>query len=101
MKVLEDTVLAQRKIAESYTEQVLQLVKERDPNELEFHQAVEEIFHTLTPVIAKNPHYIEASILERMVEPERSISFRVPWVTDDGKVKVNRGYRVQFNSAIG
>src|SRR5690554_6864073 len=99
MKVLEDTVSAQRTIAESYMQQVLQIVKERDPNEVEFHQAVEEIFYTLIPVIAKNPRYIQASILERMVEPERTISFRVPWVTDDGNVKVNRGYRVQFNSA--
>ncbi len=75
--------------------------KKRNPNESEFHQAVKEIFDSLVPVFEKQPLYMEQGILERMVEPERIISFRVPWVDDNGKVQVNRGFRVQFNSAIG
>src|SRR5699024_2207088 len=67
----------------------------------EFHQAVHVFFHSIKPTLLKNPKYIQHNILERLVEPERSISFQVPWVDDSGKTQVNRGYRVQFNSAIG
>ncbi|MDQ0230858.1 glutamate dehydrogenase (NADP+) [Metabacillus malikii] len=87
--------------AKDYVNQVFETVKKRNPNESEFHQAVKEIFDSLIPIFAKQPKYIEHSILERMVEPERVITFRVPWVDDQGKVQVNRGFRVQFNSAIG
>lgn len=73
----------------------------RDPDEKEFHQAVREVASTLAPFLEKNPKYTEAKILERIAEPERVITFRVPWVDDQGKVQVNRGYRVQMNSAIG
>ena len=84
-----------------YIEKVLADVKAKNANEPEFIQAVEEVLTTLTPVIEANPQYEKAAILERMVEPERTVMFRVPWVDDNGVVQVNRGYRVQFNSAIG
>lgn len=84
-----------------YIEAVLNGVKQRDPHEPEFLQAVREVLETLEPVIAQHPEYREAGLLERMVEPERLIMFRVPWVDDSGTVRVNRGYRVQMNSAIG
>jgi glutamate dehydrogenase (NADP+) len=87
--------------AKCYVDDVYNLVKKRNPNESEFHQAVKEVFDSLVPVLASNPKYIEHGILERMVEPERVISFQVPWVDDQGMVQVNRGFRVQFNSAIG
>lgn len=73
----------------------------RNPNDKEFIQAVSEVFASLEPVAAKHPEYLENGIFERIVEPERQILFRVPWVDDQGKVQVNRGYRVEFNSAIG
>lgn len=73
----------------------------RNPGEAEFHQAVREVFDSLGPVIAKHPHYADAGIIERLCEPERQIIFRVPWVDDDGRVRINRGFRVQFNSALG
>ncbi len=76
-------------------------VKKRNPGEVEFHQAVEEVLESIAPVLEKNPQYVEAGIVDRMLEPERQIMFRVPWVDDNGKVQVNRGFRVQFNSAIG
>ncbi|MVP00587.1 NADP-specific glutamate dehydrogenase [Paenibacillus lutrae] len=87
--------------AKNYIEEVYKGVLERNGHQYEFQQAVKEIVESLTPVFAKDPKYMEAGILERLVEPERLISFRVPWVDDQGKVRVNRGYRVQFNSAIG
>ncbi|MFS0784561.1 NADP-specific glutamate dehydrogenase [Bacillus sp. 1P06AnD] len=87
--------------AQSYVNEVFEAVKKRNPNEEEFHQAVKEIFDSLVPVFAKHPQYMENNILERISEPERLISFRVPWVDDEGKVQVNRGFRVQFNSNIG
>ncbi|MDH2924040.1 glutamate dehydrogenase (NADP+) [Nicoletella semolina] len=80
---------------------LFQKIKQRDPNQLPFHQAVEEVFGSLTPFLAKNPKYTQQGLLERIVEPERVISFRVTWVDDKGQVQVNRGYRVQMNSAIG
>ncbi|WP_407652052.1 NADP-specific glutamate dehydrogenase [Aquibacillus koreensis] len=84
-----------------YVTHLFKKVERRNPNEPEFLQAVKEVFDSLVPVLVKNPKYIELGILERMVEPDRIISFRVPWVNDEGKVKVNRGFRVQFNNAIG
>ncbi|HDL3010765.1 TPA: NADP-specific glutamate dehydrogenase, partial [Mannheimia haemolytica] len=76
-------------------------IKQRDPNQAPFHQAVEEVFGSLAPFLAKNPKYTQQGLLGRIVEPERVISFRVTWVDDKGQVQVNRGYRVQMNSAIG
>lgn len=80
---------------------VMEKVIKRNPNEPEFHQAVEEVLESLEPVAERYPEYVKAGIFERIVEPERQIIFRVPWVDDSGKVQVNRGFRVQFNSAIG
>ena len=82
-------------------DQLFQTIKQRDPNQPEFHQAVEEVFGSLQPFLAKNPKYMQHSLLERLVEPERVVMFRVSWVDDKGQVQVNRGYRVQMNSAIG
>lgn len=76
-------------------------IKQRDPNQTEFHQALEEVFHSIAPFLAKNPKYSQQGLLERIVEPERMIMFRVAWVDDKGQVQVNRGYRVQMSSAIG
>ncbi|MGX6978078.1 NADP-specific glutamate dehydrogenase [Vagococcus elongatus] len=73
----------------------------KNPYEVEFHQSVREVLHSIAPFIEKNPRYAENSLLERLVEPERTIMFRVPWVDDQGVVQVNRGWRVEFNSAIG
>ena len=86
----------------SYTEEVYERVVAQNPGEPEFHQAVKEVLDSLKVVIDKNEEkYRSVSLLERLVEPERIISFRVPWVDDNGVVQVNKGYRVQFNSAIG
>lgn len=85
----------------NYVERVLENLKAQNPNEPEFHQAATEILTTLAPVVEKHPEYEAAGLLERFVEPERVIMFRVPWIDDSGKVQVNKGYRVQFNSAIG
>ena len=86
----------------SYTEEVYERVVAQNPGEPEFHQAVKEVLDSLKVVIDRNEEkYRSLSILERLVEPERIISFRVPWVDDNGTVQVNKGYRVQFNSAIG
>ena len=84
-----------------YVEGVLKRVRERDAHEPEFLQAVEEVLHSLIPAISQHPEYVEANILERLCEPERVITFKVPWVDDNGKVHVNRGFRVQFNGSIG
>ncbi|MEZ0574744.1 NADP-specific glutamate dehydrogenase [Halodesulfovibrio aestuarii] len=80
---------------------ILDLIKSRDPNEREFHQAVTEVVESIKPVLDRNPHYRSANILERIVEPERVIMFRVPWVDDDNNIRVNRGFRIEMNSAIG
>ena len=80
---------------------LFQQIKQRDPNQTVFHQAVEEVFGSLQPFLAKNPKYMQHGLLERIVEPERVIMFRVSWVDDKGQVQVNRGYRVQMSSAIG
>ena len=85
----------------SYVENVLARIQEQNPNEPEFHQAATEVLHSLEAAIEANPKYEKAGLLERLVEPERVVMFRVPWVDDSGKVQVNKGYRVQFNSAIG
>lgn len=82
-------------------ESFLARLKQRDPDQPEFHQAVEEVVRSLWPFLEANPRYRDAGILERMVEPERAILFRVPWVDDRGQVQVNRGYRIQMSSAIG
>ena len=88
-------------IKNAYLLKVMETVEKRNPGEPEFHQAVKEVLESLEPVIEKHPEYEKAGLIERIVEPERMISFRVPWVDDAGNVQVNRGYRVQFNSAIG
>ncbi|MGC1242783.1 MAG: NADP-specific glutamate dehydrogenase [Chryseosolibacter sp.] len=82
-------------------QEILQKVKQRNPNEPEFIQAAEEVISSILPVLEKNPSFVKLKILERMLEPERLISFRVNWLDDKGDVHVNRGYRVQMNSAIG
>ena len=84
-----------------YLNELMDTVKKRNPAEPEFHQAVEEVLLSIEPVIEKRPEYVTSGVLERMVEPERIIKFRVPWVDDKGVVRVNRGFRIQFNSAIG
>lgn len=84
-----------------YLIDLLENVKKRNQGEPEFIQAVTEVLETLEPVVEKRPDLVEAGVLDRLVEPERQIMFRVPWVDDNGKVQVNRGFRVQFNSAIG
>ena len=84
-----------------YIKRVLESVKARNPHEDLFIQTVEEVLTSLEPAIKNHPEYEKSALLERLTEPERVIEFRVPWVNDKGEVKVNRGYRVQFNSAIG
>ena len=85
----------------SYAARVIEQVKAKNPNEPEFIQAVTEVLTSIEPALAAHPEYEEAGLLERMVEPERVVMFRVPWVDDAGRVQVNRGYRVQYNSALG
>jgi glutamate dehydrogenase (NADP+) len=87
--------------SKEYVQSVYNQVEKRNPNETEFLDAVKEVLTSLEPVFDNHPEYIEAGLLERVTEPERVVSFRVPWVDDQGKVQVNRGFRVQFNSAIG
>ncbi|UCZ55318.1 NADP-specific glutamate dehydrogenase [Bacillus shivajii] len=98
---MEKVTQSNTEVAQNYVSQVFETVKKRNMNESEFHQAVKEVFDSLIPVFAKNPHYMKQGILERIVEPERIITFRIPWVDDLGNVKVNRGFRVQYNSALG
>ena len=88
-------------IQNEYLKKVLADVIARNPGESEFHQTVSEVLESLEPVVEQSPIYIERGIIDMMVEPERIIKFRVPWVDDNGKVQVNRGFRVQFNGAIG
>ncbi|NKX93923.1 NADP-specific glutamate dehydrogenase [Sanguibacter hominis ATCC BAA-789] len=80
---------------------VFEQVLRRNPGEEEFHQAVREVFDSLGPVLEKNPQYADAAVLQRICEPERQIIFRVPWVDDHGQIQINRGFRVEFNSALG
>ena len=80
---------------------ILAEVMRRNAGEPEFHQAVHEVMESLGRVVAKNPDYLEQALIERICEPERQIIFRIPWVDDQGNVQINRGFRVQFNSALG
>ncbi|MCU0277090.1 MAG: glutamate dehydrogenase, partial [Acidobacteria bacterium] len=80
---------------------LIEKVKVKNPGEPEFHQAVKEVLETLEPTVKKHPEFVKAKIYERIVEPDRAILFRVPWVDDKGEVQVNKGFRVQFNNAIG
>ncbi len=85
----------------SYLTELYERVKTRNPHEPEFHQAVKEVLESLEGVLERHPEYITSGVMERLLEPERIIKFRVPWVADDGTVRVNRGFRIQFNNAIG
>ena len=86
---------------EDVMEEILRVIEARDPGQIEFHQAVSEVMESIEPVLEKNPEYRHAKILERIVEPERTIIFRVPWMDDRGEIHVNRGYRIEMNSALG
>ena len=88
-------------LTNEYLKRVYEGLEKRNANEPEFLQAVREVLESIQPVVEKHPEYEKAALIERLVEPERIITFRVPWIDDQGKVQVNRGYRVQFNSAIG
>ena len=88
-------------LTNEYLKRVYEGLEKRNANEPEFLQAVREVLESIQPVVEKHPEYEKAALIERLVEPERIITFRVPWVDDQGNVQVNRGYRVQFNSAIG
>lgn len=88
-------------IKNKYLAGLMERVIKRNPNEPEFHQAVEEMLETLDNVADRHPEYIEKGVFDMIVEPERIIKFRVPWMDDNGNIQVNRGYRIQFNSAIG
>ena len=94
-------ILKEGESAMAYTQNLLENVKKKSIGESEFHQALTELLPTLEPVLSEHPEYVKAKILDRLVEPERQIIFRVPWVDDSGDVQVNRGFRVQYNSAIG
>ena len=85
----------------AYIDQVFETIKKRNAGEPEFLQAVTEVFRSITPVLDRHPEYVESRLLERLVEPERVIMFRIPWQDDQGGVQVNRGFRIQFSSAIG
>src|SRR5258708_22433880 len=86
---------------ENYVSNLMAEVKAKNPGESEFHQAVQEVVESLTPVLDRNPHYRKAKVLERIIEPERVIMFRVPWQDHQGELHVQRGFRIQMNSAIG
>lgn len=85
----------------SHINEVLERIKKRNSNEVEFIQAVEEVFKSLEPVIKRHPEYVKGKVLDRIAEPERQIMFRVPWIDDAGELQVNRGYRIQFSGVIG
>lgn len=87
--------------AKSYIQSVEDDIQRRDPDQVEFQEAVFTVLDSLEPVLEQHPEYIKANLLAQLVEPERAIQFRVPWQSDDGQFHVNRGWRVQFNSAIG
>src|SRR5512137_2898172 len=84
-----------------YVDKLMNEVRAKNPGEKEFHQAVQEVAESLDLVLERHPEYRTAKILERMVEPERVVIFRVPWLDDQGEVRINRGFRIQMNSAIG
>ena len=100
-KFLFEGAVTKMALKNEYLLDLLERVKQRNPGEPEFIQTVTEVLTSIEPVVEKRPDLVEAGVLERIVEPERQIFFRVPWVDDNGKVQVNRGFRVQFNSAIG
>lgn len=85
----------------SKLQNLLENVKSKNPGEVEFHQAVEEVLQSLEPLVEKEPHYLESGLIERFCEPERQMMFRVPWFDDEGNAKTNRGFRIQFSSALG
>jgi len=87
--------------AKTIIQGVYEEVLKRNPGEAEFHQAVKEVLDSLEPVLDNHPEYVDAKILDRVVEPERQIMFRVPWLDDKGNIQVNRGFRFEFNSALG
>lgn len=89
------------KSSKAFVEDFMHYIRAKDPRQPEFHQAVHEVVESLADYLLDNPRYIHTQILERMVEPERIIQFRVPWIDDRGKIHINRGYRVEMNSAIG
>lgn len=97
---MENKLQHHNRTAKEYVQGVYEELKKRNSHETEFLQAVEEIVESLEVVFEKHPKYAELGILERIIEPERLIAFRVPWVDDEGQIQVNRGYRVQFSSAI-
>ncbi|NIK67011.1 NADP-specific glutamate dehydrogenase [Paenibacillus sp. BK720] len=101
MSIVKEVEQANTEAAHGYIDDLFETVQKRNPGEVEFHQAVKEVFLSLIPVLAQQPKYIEHAVLDRLVEPDRIISFRVPWTDDKGKVQVNRGFRVQFSNAIG
>ncbi|SDE28791.1 glutamate dehydrogenase (NADP+) [Paenibacillus sp. UNCCL117] len=101
MSITQEMTQDPVQVAKDYVHRVYETVIQRNAHESEFHQAVKEIFDSLVPVFAKHPVYMKHGILERLSEPERIITFRVPWVDDQGQVQVNRGFRVQFNSNLG
>jgi len=84
-----------------YVKSLIAQVKAKNPSEPEFHQAVQEVAESLDLVLERHPEYRSAKILERMVEPERVVMFRIPWADDQGEIHINRGFRIQMNSAIG
>ena len=88
-------------ITNTHVQSVYDITKQRNPEQAEFLQAVTEVLESLEPVIEKHPEYVDAKIVERIVEPERQIMFRVPWQDDKGNVQINRGFRFEFNSALG
>ena len=89
------------KLSQRYVDGIMADVIARNPGESEFHQAVREVVESVAPYITSSPHLMKLKIMERIVEPERVIMFRVPWTDDNGEIHINRGYRVQMNSAIG
>ncbi|GAF64601.1 glutamate dehydrogenase [Bacillus sp. TS-2] len=101
MTVVEKTDIKNKEEIKAYVENIKTIVTSRNPNEDEFHQAIFEVLHSLEPVLQKNPHYIKHQVLERLVEPERMITFRVPWLDNQNQIQVNRGFRVQFSSTLG
>ncbi|MFA1822110.1 NADP-specific glutamate dehydrogenase [Virgibacillus oceani] len=102
MTLTKDIVVPKKEDqVQEYLNKLYEEVIERNPNETEFHQAIQDVFQSLTPILTKKMAHLDKGILEQLVEPERVIIFRVPWVDDEGKVQVNRGFRVQFNSALG
>ena len=101
MTQLERVISAEEQEVIDYMDDLYEKIKARDPHEVEFLQATKMLLNSLVPVFVKNRTYIEKNILEQLIEPERIITFRVPWIDDNGNTHVNRGYRVQFNSALG